>query len=393
LQPQTGSGGWTFGAKLKAWAQFNFLRLTLGNDIETNYADWQGSDEGLMIYTGAGFKNPDNITNSEGLLIEALLKPFTFAVAAGNFDSTWKFLEQKVARDDTWIYKDRYDTAFSYGARIGYEFGDLGKANVSYMINYNSIANSFDVPGGDDSELRALKADAEVFEHTFGLYGSLNFLDNGLGLTIGYLGDATMYLSEFYDSGASKMVETGVPLVYKHGIALNVRWKSPFGMTLRTENIATFWQDKDYEIFGKTPWNFNTTAKTLSDSYALIDHIVLRNGLWADYFFIEDKLNGSVFLQNTFKQWHGSDKNKRDYLLSENTARVEFGLNYRINPNARVFIKLDISYLVKSQSADINELIENYFKPSYQFQPVKPVATDDTVLTVRIPIGVTLKIQ
>jgi hypothetical protein len=89
FQPQIVSGSWTFGALMRGFFQFSFLRLTLGNDIETNYADWQGSDEGLLFNNGNGWHNPDNITDSSGLLAEAVFNSFTFAVSAGDFSSRW----------------------------------------------------------------------------------------------------------------------------------------------------------------------------------------------------------------------------------------------------------------------------------------------------------------
>jgi hypothetical protein len=389
------SGGWTFGAKRKGWARFNFLQVTLGNDIETNYADWQGADDGLMIYNGTEFENPDNITNSSGLLLEALLNPFTFAVAAGDFSTAWKPTDRIENRpNDDNIYKDTYNYNLSYGARVGYGLGDRGKVNASYKIYYDSRAESFKVPGGDFSDLEPVFADAEVFQHVFGLYGSLYF--GSLGLTAGYLGHALVYLSEFHRNG--EMVETAVPLIYKNGVALNAQWKAPSGLALRTDHSVTFWRDKNYESFGKKAGIINWGLEHKGGdeaNYTFIDYFVMRNGLGAGYYFT-NRMEGNVFLQNTLFQNSGSRMQGSDaykYTLIEDTARIELGLSYHFNTNATVFIKLDVSDTFTSRSSSLTGTMTNFFVNSVHNEKPEPVAVTDSVLAVRIPVGITLKIK
>ena len=399
FQPQIVSGSWTFGAKMKGWARFAFLRVTLGNDIETNYADWQGSEDGLLLYTGAGWENADNITNSNGLLLEAFPKPFTFAAAAGDFLSKWDNTERITNNpNDDNIYKDRYNTSLSYGARAGYEFGGPGKINASYKIYYNSIANNFRVPGGNFSDLVATKADAEVFRHVFGLYGSFYFGD--LGLTAGYLGHATVYLPEYFSTQSSirNMVKTAMPVIYKNGIALNLKWKASDYMTLRMENSFTFWQDKNYDIFGISggDWNLNVATKEKADDYSLIDHIALRNGIGLGYFFT-DRIEGKVFLQNILTCWNASGLTPADekytYTLAENMSRIELGLNYYFNANAVVYIKMDVSNTITDRSRDLNAATPSYFVEHVHNEKPEMVPTIDNKFVVRIPIGFTLNMR
>jgi hypothetical protein len=272
----------------------------------------------------------------------------------------------------------------------------LAKINASYKIYYNSIASRFNIPGGNSSELEAFSADAEVFEHLFGLYGSMYFLGGSLGITAAYMGNLSVFLSEYYSSSVTGMVETAIPVTLKNGIGLNAMWNTPAGITFRTENSVSFWQDKDYDIFGTgLKWNLNLEDKKTADDFALVDHIVLMNGLGMSYPFTNN-LRGNIFLENIYKRWYAHGRMRgiiREYAVMENTARVELGLTYNFNPNALVFAKLDVSYMTTSRSLDINAASLNFFVDKYQGKKPDPVATTDTVLTVRIPIGVTLKIQ
>ncbi|MDR2521217.1 MAG: hypothetical protein LBC72_01505, partial [Spirochaetaceae bacterium] len=88
---------------IKAWAGFfeNKLKISAGNDIGYGYADSQGADAGLRVYddnvrigkddgyTNAGWetvdsnKNPDNISQDKGILLEFDLAPLKIALAGG----------------------------------------------------------------------------------------------------------------------------------------------------------------------------------------------------------------------------------------------------------------------------------------------------------------------
>jgi hypothetical protein len=77
LDDKDGIGG------IKAWVKFGSLfKLTAGNDIGAGYADSLDADPGMRIYTGStpadwdASKDPDNITQDTGLLLEMFIKSF-----------------------------------------------------------------------------------------------------------------------------------------------------------------------------------------------------------------------------------------------------------------------------------------------------------------------------
>ena len=403
FQPQIVSGAWSFGAKLNGWAQFPFFRITLGNDIETNYADWQGSVDAMMVFSQNGWENPDNITNSEGLLLETFLNSWSVALAAGNFLTKWDNTSRIFLHpNDDNVYIDRYETSFSFGGRIGYNLGDIGKVNASYKLYYFNRANNYGVPGGDSIDLVAYTADATEFRHVFGLYSSFNLLNGNLGISAGYLGNISVLLSEFSNSrSVTNMVETGVPVVLRSGPVLNASWRTPAGLTIRTDNAFTFWQDKDFEIFrinlSSQNLNYNTSPKTVADNYRLISNIALRNGIGFGYFF-SDKIQGSLYIQNILLHHqvvgYTPLSDRHIYTLVDNMIRAELGLTYHFNDNAQVYIKFDVSDTITSRSMDLAaETHDLFLKTTVNHQTPVPVATTDHVFVIRIPIGITLRIR
>ena len=400
FQPQAGIGGITYGAKLNGWAQFGFVRVTLGNDIETAYANRQGSDDPILILTQSGWEDPDNITNSEGLMVEAFANPLHIALAAGNFATSWEATSRVHNNNDDNMYIDRFSYSLQFGARIGYELGDIGKINASYKIYYNSVATSFDVEGAWSSVLQPRFADAEQFRHVFGLYGSFNLLDGDLGITGAFLGNANVLVKEYYLRGVNTMVETGVPVVFRVGPAINARWATPFGLTLRTDNALTFWQDKNFDIFrmaATDSQNFNNLPKEQADEYRLISNMALRNGIGLGY-FITESIEARLYLQNILRRHEVIGYTPNDishtYTLIDNTVRAELSLFYHFNANALVYIKLDVSDAITSRSKDLAMETRNLFlDQTVHGQLPVPVATVDHVFVIRVPIGLTLRIR
>jgi hypothetical protein len=401
FEPKIVEGSWTFGAKISGWAQFSFLRFVLGNNIETLYADRQGSDEALAVYTfgkvNGDWVDPDNITDSTGLLVRAFVNDWTFDAAAGDFSYKWLPTGRQnngSANENT--YADRFNIDFRYGARVGYKLKDLGKINASYKIYQKTTADKYDVKGGNSLEIEPFNADARYFDHQYGLYGSFNL--KASNFTAGYVGAATAYLPEFWiTTEGGKMVETGVPVVLRHGAVLNALWEgNPW--TFRTDNGVTFWQDKNYNIFGMTSWDYNQERKEVSDIYSFINHFVMRNGFGANY-KVTNSLSAGVYLNNTFFLYSVSGNtpgavSKKEYALWEDQARLEFSLSYSFNPNASAYVSLKFNDSIVSRSKDLNEQTRNtMFVDKYHNEKPEPIATLDNTFSVNIPIGISLRIR
>jgi len=406
--PQAGAS-WTFGAAIRGWAQFSFLRVVLGNDIETLYADRQGSDEALAVYTVKGIKrdyvwdDPDNITDSNGLLVRAFLQNLTIDLAAGDFSYKRKATERIEGSTNENIYKDRFDVSYRYGARIGYELEGLGKINASYKIYQKQNAVSYNTKGGNSDEIVPFFADAQFFDHTFGLYGSFKF--NNFSFTAGYVGAATSYLPKFYTSaiGGAVEVDTALPFILRNGVVFNAMLKGD-GFTFRTDNGFTFWQDKNYDIFGTTQsnWDMNLVRKEIAEPYAFVNHVIMRNGFGLS-FPLTGGLEGGVYLFNSFIMYSASGSTTRgagvsssrsmEYVLWEDELRLELKLSYSFNPNASAFITLKLSDAMSSRSKDLNEQSIGFFVNKVHGNTPEPVATLDNTFAVNIPVGISLRLR
>jgi len=405
--PKAGTS-WTFGAAIRGWAQFGFLRVVLGNDIETLYADRQGSDEALAVYTSEitsdgkvnwYWEDPDNITNSNGLLLRLFLSSLTVDLAAGDFDYKWNPTARIQGSKDENIYEDRYDTSFRYGARVGYEIEDFGKVNASYKISQKQVSTKFNPKGGNSGELVADTADAEFYDHVFGLYGSIYL--NSLSFTAGYVGAMSVYLPEYYSRAVNRTVNTALPVILKNGVVFNALWKGN-QFTFRTDNAVTFWSDKNYEVFetGQANINFNLVSEDVGKNYAFVEHIVMRNGFGLSFPFTAN-LGGSVYLRNSFIQYSasgntaGSDvtRRKMEFVYWEDEVRLELGLNYSFNPNVSVYISLKVADAMTSRSMDLNQQSISFFEEKVYFKPTDPVTTLDNTFSVNIPIGISIRMS
>lgn len=405
FEPQIIGGAWSFGAKIQGWVQFSFLRLTLGNDIETNFADWQGSEEALLFFNWRGWHNPDNITNSIGLMAEAFVNSFTFAVAAGDFITRW-IPTTRIQNGENWdnIYLDRYSTDFSYGARIGYSLGELGRINFSYRLTHRTVADSFLPEGGNFPELQPRMADARVNDHLYGLYGSFFF--GNIGITAAYLGSLTTYLPEFsmIVGGERRMVETAIPFLFVNGFNVNARWEVNDRFSLRTDNAFSFWRDKNYDVFEtrQANWNFNLAIRSNADLFAAVTNFVIRNSVGFDYDFSE-AFSGNVYFRNTFHRSSaagrvpGAETEQREYIFDRSRMELALGVRYAFSPRASVFLKLELGHTTVSRSQDLNsETIGHFVHRVGDIHNVmrnNPLATRDSEFTVRIPIGFTLLIR
>jgi hypothetical protein len=403
FRPQVVSGGtYTYGGLVHAWVRFGLLRFTLGNDIETIWTNELGADPGLRIYNGStwnSFVKPENITGSNGFLITANLKPVTVALCAGDFLSAWNPSTRITngANNDN-EFKDRYDTSFRYGAHIGYEIDGLGKVNASYSLAGKIIADKYRPQS--DGELVPRDPDSRMFDHLFGLYANLSLSAN-IELTVGYNGLINSMLKEYYNAAARDMVEIGYPSVFINGVNLNARWKVDDRLIVRTDNCLTFWQDKNYDVFGsgQSNWNKNTDIKEVSDTFAAVNHFVLWNGVGVDY-PITDKLLGTLYLRNLYARYSSSGwapaqttRQDVDYSLMRDQLHVKLRLTYRFTPQAEAYIDLIFENLTTGRSLDLNTQSLLFFQDMVHNKKPVPVATTDNDTVFRIPIGITLSLR
>ena len=405
FQPQIVSGSWSFGARMKGWAQFSFLRLTIGNDIETNYADWQGSEEALLFFNGNKWTNPDNITDSSGILAEVFFNQFTLAMSAGDFMSKW-IPTSRIQNGEKWDneYRDTYNIDFRYGARIGYGLGEAGKLNLSYKLTHKSVADSFGLLGGDSSRLEPQTADAKVTDHLFGLFGSFYFGD--FGFTAAYQGSMTSYISEYPIMVANeiKTFETAIPLLFVNGLNFNALWKINERLAFHTDNAFSFWQDKNYNVFltRQNNMDLNLLHKNEAALYAVVNNIAIRNSIGLKYDLTES-LEGNVYVRNTVQYNNASGRvaykegMSNEYSFIRNNTILRFGMKYKFSPTASVFAQLELGNNLTSRSKDLNSQTQNFFMTRVgditNVREQNPLSTRDNEFVVRIPIGFTLQMR
>lgn len=405
FQPQFNDQGMTtFGALVNAWVRLGFLRVSLGNDVGTGTADSLGADPGLRVYNGDSwnsYTNPDNITEGNGLLAEASFGQLRFAFAAGDFIKGVKFTNRIEGSNNENEYQARFNVSYRYGASAAYDLGDFGVLSTSYIIKEKTIAEAYEIKGQNSADLVPFQADAQVFDHAFGIYASRLRLSDDISLTLGYNALITSYLREFWNPiGGGAMVETGFPLVFHHAANVMARWNVSDRISLRTDHNLTFWQDKDYDIFetGQANWNLNLGPKSRADSMAMISHIVLWNGIGMSY-AITEKMSWSIYARNLLSSYSASgftpaaNTGKQEYSFVRNQMQLNLGLGYSFNQLASVSVSVVIENMITSRSRDLNSLSNNYFVSTVGGQPVVPVGTVDNEFVVRVPIGITLHLR
>jgi hypothetical protein len=234
-----------FGA-VQGWVKFGnpdtYLKVIAGNDNDSTYADSLGADPGLRIYTGdtgknwQATRNPDNITQGNGLVLNGVLGNLTLDFAGSRFNATpQKTQTPKPGTVNT--YGDTENIDFQYGGRIGYRFGDFGRVNASYILEYSKLASKY---GWDTKNLEivATAPDAEIFTHYFGVYGTVTPIKE-FGVTLGYSGIITKYLDQYWSIAGD--MDTTFPFVWKHAVNLNLRYNGLLAgaLRLRTDNSMT----------------------------------------------------------------------------------------------------------------------------------------------------------
>jgi predicted porin len=385
---------------VKAWLGFfnNKLKITGGNDIGYGYADSQGADAGLRVYddnvrigrTGADdpsidtSKNPDNITQDKGLLIELDLDPLKIAVAGGGnindfAESIGSFKPALNPPDNDPIYGH----SFQYGANIGYKIGELAKVNGSYVLQANKDKDKYRY----DPKLGvvAFEPDAEIWTHLFGVYASVYpWSNDSLGITVGYAGVLIKYLDEYYET--SDKSETAIPQILKNGINLTARYKTD-KLTIKTDHNVSFWIDKNYRIYNlyKTEQdslkNWGLFPKTNdSSNHSDVSHFFLWNGIGASYKFTP-VIEGSIYARNLFRK----DKTE-EYDLVNNYTSLELKSTFHFSPNVEAYAGVTWQYTTRTAS-------EGLTKGSGEFGANAPGETHDFQSMIQIPVGFTVKLQ
>jgi hypothetical protein len=392
---QDGLGG------IKAWLGFfnNKLKITAGNDIGYSYADSQGADAGLRVYddnvrtkkdsgynpdtdyTVDSSKNPDNITQDKGLLIEVDLDPLKLAVAGGGNVTD---LAENIGKvmGDPGNNEAKYNRSFQYGANIGYRIGDLAKVNAGYILQDDKDYSKYEYNGPAD-KIIAASPDAETWTHLFGVYASVYpWGSDRLGITAGYAGVFIKYLDEFgVDS------ETSIPQIPKHGLNLTARYKTD-KLTVKTDHNVSFWTDRNYKIYYLYKPNANDMKdygfdpKTNSDSgRSDVSHFFLWNGIGASYKFT-DVIEGSIYARNLLRE----DKTE-EYDMVNNYASLELKSTFHISPNVEAYAGVTWHYTFRTAS-------EGLTKGSAEFlNNNTPKETFDFVHMIQIPVGLTVKLQ
>ncbi|MDR1466763.1 MAG: hypothetical protein LBI40_04015 [Treponema sp.] len=385
---------------IKAWLGFfnNKLKITAGDDIGYGYADSQGADAGLRVYddnvrtnnggqpddddtTVDSSKNPDNITQDKGLLIEIDLDPLKIAVAGGGNVSDVAAAIGSVQADNT-KYDPMYGYNFQYGANVGYKIGGLAKLNGSYVLQAAKDETKYEYnPRADKIVPRV--ADAETLTHLFGAYASVYpWGDDRLGVTVGYAGVFIKYLDAFsYDS------ETTMPQIFKNGVNLTARYKTD-KLTIKTDHNLSFWTDKNYRIYN---WykpdesklkdygllNKSNDSSDMSD----VSHFFLWNGLGASYKFTP-VIEGSIYTRNLLRE----DKTE-EYKMTISYFSLELKSTFHFSPNVEAYAGITWLYTARTASESLARQTTEFVGGN------APKQTDDFVNMIQIPVGFTVKLQ
>jgi hypothetical protein len=167
-------------------------------------------------------------------------------------------------------------------------------------------------------------------------------------------------------------------------------------LIFRTDHSASFWQDKDYNIFNTgNKWDRNGVSKIDADEFVAINHLVVWNGIGVDYNFT-DQIVGTLYLRHLFGQYSASGKTPggdHEYVYMRDQIHLKAGVSYSFTPSAKLFIEVIVEDTITKRSKDLNSQTLTYFETSIHGRKPEPVETTDNELVVRIPIGITLQIR
>ena len=372
-----------------AWVQFTpWFRLSAG-DIDAEFADPLGADPGMRVYTGTtrgawnSWINPDNIQGEQGLMLDFFLGPLTMSGVA----TTNEITDMIYSRPREWDGEVIMSRFWEYSGRIGYDIGRWGSANISYNISYESTASRFTDRG---EGLRPNAPHAEVFRHNIGAFASLIPLED-IAVTLGWAANITNYLDAFVPTGGGvEMIgvqqTTTWPRIFRQGININARYTGIPRITIRTDHNFSFWNDKDYRIFGlilpgvPDNANFNITSTIVGGEIAEVEHRILWNGLGV-FFHLDDHWNVGIYGRNLRRT---SRAGEHWMILNETT--VEPRLTWRLNENIEFFAALNYTILVERVSA-----FTHRNRPQSPFDG-EPRDTRDINQTFSVPFGFTMRL-
>jgi hypothetical protein len=384
---------------IKAWVRLgSHFKITGGNDIGAGYADSLDADPGMRIYTGAASttsewdasKDPDNITQDTGLLIESFIGPFTLALAGQYYDGSTKSLEVDGEKNKHSVWEDIDEKNYGYGARIGSTLGPWGKVNVSYVNQYRNTAANYRL---DPSTKKPVPntPDAQVDTHMFGAYASMLVPPvPGLAFTLGYDGVLTRYFDEFYRStGGTGMTETLVPSVYQQAFNVNLRYKGIPRLTLRTDNNYSFWTDRDYSSFAiPQRGNYGIESSLEGASLSNVDHWLLWNGLGVSYEFT-GSFKLSLYCRNLYRQDTAVQNDGIEWKVSRNKFVTETTATFKpFGDSVELYLGITVEHETRFSSREVNAQITDRF-----ISADRAAETTDTELVLKIPVGMTIKLQ
>jgi len=391
---------------LRAWVMpRDWLRFTAGVGIGAGFADGLGADPGLRVYSGVtqdtwdDSRDPDNITQDEGILLEFFMDRLSVAMAARyynpgvfrlNLNPTANTAPEGDNRNTRWDYMDQRE--FSYGARIGYGLGDWGKVNLSYIIEWSNFGDERqNLYGHDpDGNMVPTVATAETAMHLFGAYASLTPPAPGFALTLAYNGIVTQYTDRFFAGGLWH--DTAMPMVLQHAINLNARYTGINRWTFRTDHNVSFWVDKNYAIFGiQGIVDMGTTSAMAAQDFAQVDHLLVWNGVGVAY-QLSDDWRLDLYVRNLRRQDTALGVQGDDvFQVVRNQLRGELRGIWQPRANLEMFVGIDVQYYSISVSHDINR--RQVHAPA-GFVSLEHVGdTNDGSLVFKVPMGIIVRMR
>jgi hypothetical protein len=389
LDDKDGIGG------IKIWVKpVSLFKITAGNDIGAGYADSLEADPGMRIYTGVtpeewdASRDPDNITQDKGILLELLPGPFTLAAAGQYYNGSNLSLDVDSTQNEHTKWVDVSQQEYGYGARVGYQIGEWGKANASYVGQYSNVGSNNYRLNRDNQAVPGF-ANSEVFTHMFGVYASMTPPVEGLAFSLGYDAVYTRYLDEFY-RGGTEMIKTLVPSVYQNGINLNLRYKGIRKLTLRTDHNYSFWTDRDYRIFGLSGrGNYGLESTVEGEALVNVDHRLLWNGLGAAYEFT-DVFKLSLYLRNLYRSDTAAQSGGDAWQITRNKFVVEATATYKIGAS----VELSAGVTFETTRTFMSKEVSGQLGGQGSFTTwASPREITDVETVIKIPVGITMKLQ
>jgi hypothetical protein len=274
-----------------------------------------------------------------------------------------------------------YGHSFQYGLNIGWKAGGTAKINASYILQSEKDNTRFEY-SAKAGRIVASSPNAEIQNHVFGVFaGYYPWADDRLGITLGYAGELTQYLEEFsIDS------RTALPQVFKNGINLAARYKTG-RLSVRTDHNYSFWSDKNYKIY----YLYKPDAQLMKDYGLLaesndssdvsdVSHSFLWNGVGASWQFTP-VIEGSVYGRNLLR----TDETP-EYKMVISYFSLELRSVFRPGPSVEAYAGVDFFYTGR-------EVSESLPRALGEFGANAPKATRDSVVSVRVPVGVTVKLR